>query len=471
VRSAVIALVAVWAGLPTADALAADTTKPTVAPVVAAPSYQLTNCGGWCAFRDVVAPANQSLVVALRGTPTGAAPPLSKARLVLQGGNHDAVVTLNGTIVTSPLSVRIEAGNKLSPDKWQGSLLIDPTNGADEVAVPVTIDVRNGPLAPLLVLVGSVALGFLITWVLGAVPKVKFTRDMRDARAKILSRPASEKGILIDLWQETWELRGSDFSTAAAHLKSLQSGMTALDTARDVQDNALRSPTALALGPWVQRIGSATAAVVQAVRAYATDYASATALVKATADQLEEAEAAKQTVDDLQQRARAATSDRDLYRAFQAAAQAVSSALHGVSPDPKQDPPDLDELVAELQATFRALEAAHGSALRAVAAGVVRPAGIGETVSTVADALGWPAPSSVAPQSRFDIAAAAAGALSPAASTSVVVVLLAVGFKITYLDNMTFGATLGDWLALVFWGLAAWGTRKTLTGLAAPSNT
>jgi hypothetical protein len=45
--------------------------------------------------------------------------------------------------------------------------------------------------------------------------------------------------------------------------------------------------------------------------------------------------------------------------------------------------------------------------------------------------------------------------------------LLLIGFKTTYLDNVTFGASLSDWAALAIWGLAAYGARKTLTGLGA----
>jgi predicted cobalt transporter CbtA len=67
--------------------------------------------------------------------------------------------------------------------------------------------------------------------------------------------------------------------------------------------------------------------------------------------------------------------------------------------------------------------------------------------------------------SAFDLRAIVGDTLGSAASIGVMLVLLAIGFKLTYLDNATFGASCTDWLGLVFWGLAAYGTRQTLTGL------
>jgi hypothetical protein len=84
-----------------------------------------------------------------------------------------------------------------------------------------------------------------------------------------------------------------------------------------------------------------------------------------------------------------------------------------------------------------------------------------------ANVFGWPEPPEepVAADVRFQLAAKLGSFLGPVASAIVALVVLLIGFKTTYLDNATFGASPSDWVAMGIWGLAAYGARRTLTGL------
>lgn len=448
--------------------------QPTFAPVVAEPSLKLTNCAVICPLRDVLAGSDQNLVVALRPTPPAPTLTADDAQLVLQGDHHHAVRVLDGHFDADPDRVTMATGGALPADHWTGSLLIDPSSGADEVAIPIAIDVREGPDGPLAALVLSVLLGYLISRVFGALPKARFRRKARQLRGAILLKPAVERAVLLPAWERAWELRGDDVAKAQERLDGLVAGANALTTARDVQDEALRSKDALSLVAWVQRVGTALAHVVDAVREGngADEFPALVGSVESAAAQLRAAEEARRTHDDLVARARAGSPAREPYQAFKAAAAAVDAALTGVSTDPGDDPPDLQPLLAAQQNAFDALEAAHSKKLELTATPTPKAASVGAAAQTVVTAMGWPAPGEDATAvagARFDVAAALAGALAPLASLVLAIVLLAVGFKVTYLDNASFGATLGDWLALVFWGMAAWGTRQTLTGLGPPA--
>jgi hypothetical protein len=447
---------------------------PTVAPIVEKSSRAVTTCVWWCGLRDVVTGANEDLVVAFRQTSKAGTVTIAGQGLVLQRDHSASVDKLDGEVLHTPERVVVDVGGLEQADHYSGSLTVQPSGEADPVAVPVAVDVRQGPEIPILFLLGSVLAGLLITKGLSSQPKVAFRSSALRLKDRIEAMPASEGGILLPLWEATWKLRRKDRSTAKRHMEALDKGADALGGARDVQDAALRGHDALTLVPWIQRIGNATDAVVQAVRSYQDSYDAELATVEATADQLRGAEETKRILDDLVARARAASSERGAYRDFQSAAKEVTDALKGVSPDPSELPTDLDALLAALRQRFEDLERAHGSKLvAAVGVSGPLPAGLGEIAAEAVSALGWPTPAALGRlhAARVELVTGMARVLLGIAGLAALVVLVAVGFKTTYLDNPTFGATSTDYLKLIFWGVAAYGTRVTLTGLgAAPAS-
>ena len=64
-----------------------------------------------------------------------------------------------------------------------------------------------------------------------------------------------------------------------------------------------------------------------------------------------------------------------------------------------------------------------------------------------------------------DVTATLTSWLGTIASIAVMLFVLVAGFTTTYLGNATFGAAASDWVTLFLWGLAAYGGRKTITGL------
>jgi len=454
---------------------------PSLAPVVDKASREVTNCSTACWLRNGLTTSNQSLAVALRhiGPPGNAAP--VAARLVLQGAHHGEIRVFRGKSVTVDAAggaetedtISVELINALPPDHYTGALLMDVSTGADQVVQPVDIQVRAGPFWPLMLLIGAVVAGGLITWLLSMRPKVQFRNSADRLRARIDNLPESERSILLPLWNETWRLRTSAFATAQTQLAALEAGADALRECRNVQDDAMRLPGALSLTPWLQRIGTATEKVVDAVRSYQAVYGKELARVTGSIDEFKDARQAKATTDALERRARPAHASGPPYAAFRNAVEAVRKALEGASPDPAQPAPDLGPLLRSLRNAFEKLEEAHGQALPDALPGAPVAAGVGAGVGVVTTILGWPAPVAVAGArdrpTRFDFTTGVAALIGPLASVAVAVVLLAVGFKTTYVDNATFGATLADWLTLVFWGLAAWGARQALTGLGKPA--
>ena len=464
-------------------ATGSEAALPSLKPVVATTSRKLTNCSGACPFRDWVAGSNQDLTVALTGTtPRGVVVPL-KPRLVLQPENGGTVVVLSGlSVATAAASkpgevteVTVHLDNELSADHYTGALLVNVSSGADPVSAPVDLQVRKGPLWPVLVLLAAVALGAGINLLFGAQPKVRFKRSVQRFRTRLSGLPEAERSVLQELLDDTWRMRGSDFKTAQAHLKALIAGADALQACRNVQDEALRQAMQQShpqqLTPWVQRIGSATAAVVEAVRSYKASYDDDLGLVRHTRAEFEVALKAKDQIDDLERRAHPGSRQVDPYKTFREAVATFREALSKVSPQATQPAPDLSPLVAEVEKAFKGLEEAHGEELREAAPGEPVAAGVGERVVAGAVALGWPVPAGAVDDTTtrrallFDATTEVAKWLGPLAALMAALVLLAAGFKTTYLDKATFGAAAGDWLALVLWGLAAYGTHQVLTGL------
>jgi len=469
-----------------APAAAEEPATPTFSPIVEKPAFQFTKCAVWCWARDVVGPTTSSVVVALRRVPTAEEIEPSDSRLALQSNHDDDVRTLPGVFekrASAATQDSITVDPKLSelpPGHYSGSLIFDVSSGANPVAVPVGLDVRLGPELPLFVLIASVFAGALLGLLLDQRPKAKFKKSADALRERIASLPAEEQEILFPLWTTVWDERGD--KSAAAKLAALEKGADALVRCRDVQDDALQLPEAVALPQWIRRIGVAVQGVIQAVRSFAASYDDKLADVARTADEFKAAAAVEEELAEKEVRARAASQQRNEHLRFTTAVKQARAALKGVSTQPSQPVPDLDGPLQAVRDAFTALEAAHGSPLDAVPeTGGARAAGLGEVEGLMLSLLGRPVRGEVAEGAEaaragsaraFDAGAWFGGKLGPLAATAVAVVLLAVGFKVTYLDNMTFGATLTDWLTLVFWGLAAWGARRTLTGLGqAPSPT
>ncbi len=486
---AVVTAIALAGLLPSA-AVAADEApqeppKPSFAPVVEKNSRQITACDTTCWLRDRLFGSSEELTIAVRQTePATKVEPISP-KVVLQGQQDGDVTVIGEDNVdfvaaknqTTQDQFTITLGGLADPGEYNGALLFATTaSKGEQVSVPVTVKVREEPLWPIVWLIGFVALGAAIGYLLNQRSATKFRRKATDLRAKIEALPESDRSILMPLWNQMWAGRDDDLAKAEKRLAALTGGAEALRLCRDAKDEAQRSPMAIKLTRWVQRIGNATDRVVLAVQSFAEAYDDKVAQVTQAKEDFSSAVEAKEEVDSLSARAKAAATAGEPYRTFQAAAESLQKAIDEVSPDASQSAPDLEPLRTNLKSAFVALEAAHGEPLD-VPAGVMATADA-EDGGAFATALGWPVPTAATDATlggltMFDVRAFLGAAIGPLAALGVMLILLAVGFKVTYLDNATFGANPTDWLTLAFWGLAAYGARSTLTGLspAAPAAT
>jgi hypothetical protein len=449
------------------------------APITERTSLQLTNCSTLHFFCNALGESGQQdLVVVLRqtGTVTPRQIPAS-SYLVLQADRDSQPRIFNGkNAITftpaqngTPALVSVDLANALPADHYTGALVLGATSGFKSVDAPVEIDARDGPFLPLIVLLGAVLAGALISLFFEKIrPKVDFDDKASSFLRRVNILPAVEQEVFRQPWQQVLSERDTDLRTAEQHLTALARGIDALRRVRDAQDEAMGTSGYEQLLGWVQRIGGATRDVISAIQGFHAPYDMQVALVYQAKKDFADALQVHGTVQSLKRRAGAARGTGHPYQQFLESAKQVSEALEHVSPDPHQRAPDLAPLIKATQDAFALLEQAHGSPLpepqgQAVAAGI-------GAVSALASLLGWPAVATdVGGQARmpFDLAVRAGRWLRPAVSIVVAVTLLAIGFKTTYLDNVTFGATVSDWVGLVIWGLAAYGARKALTGLGA----
>jgi len=484
VGSVVVTAVAL-AGLMQSTATAADEppkeSKPSFAPVVEKNSRQITACDVSCDLRDLLFGSSEKLTIAVRqtGSATEVAP--ISPTVVLQGQQDGEVSVIGEDDVhfaaaqdqTTQDQFTIDLSGLTDPGEYNGALLFAMPDNPEQAAMPVTVKVRKGPFWPLVLLILSVAAGAGIGLWLDQRPAAKFRRKSMGLRTRIEALPESERSILMPLWNRMWGGRNEDLAKAEKRLGALTSGAEALRQCRDAQEEALRSPTS-ELIPWAQRIGNATDRLVVAVQSFAETYDDKVAQVTQAKEDFAAAVEAKEEVDSLSARAKEASADSAPYQAFKAAADSLRKAIKEAPPDAAQAAPDLEPLRASVRSAFAALEKAHGEPLDEVSAGMfAAEAGGGREFAA---ALGWPLPTAAAGpavggMTMFDVRAFLGGRIGAVAAFGVMLILLAIGFKVTYLDNATFGVSLTDWLTLAFWGLAAYGARKTLTGLgpAAPA--
>ncbi|MDW5593758.1 hypothetical protein VSS74_05400 [Conexibacter stalactiti] len=462
-RRAVLVAVAAAIALP---ASAQGAAAPTFAPVIAEPAQRLTTCSLPCAGNDLVTDAGDDVVILIRPKPRTAEVSVARALLVLQGDHDPTVEELAGTSDGSgdPRQVTIAVGDRLAPDHYDGALLLTPSSSADQVVIPFSLDVRYGPLLPLLLLVFGLFFGWLIERIFKLAPKREFSTAAERLRQRINALPASEKALLTPLFDATRELRGQDLATATRQLDSLEAAVRALRQSRDLQDAALSDPFRMTLVAWVQRLEGTVGALGDAIRSYAAGFDREVAAVQRAAEELMQAHAAGLQLTDLSSRAEQAAQKDAAYDAFTQTVEAARRAIADVSPDPGDAAPALPPLLAEVRRRYDLLQPAQAAA----APGTPLPAGVGGVLGTASAAL----PATVlltSPGATFDTLADIAKTAIPIASGIVVLVVLAIGFKLTYLDDATFGASISDWSALFVWGLAAWGTRQALTGLGPPA--
>jgi hypothetical protein len=453
--------------------------QPTLAPVTEKTSWHLTNCSQPCLLRNALGGSGQqNLVVALRQTdPSAPEPAPVDPYLMLQGDQNGQpqifsgckVITFTAGKDDQPAEITVYLDGKLAPDHYTGALVFGVSSGADPVDVPVDVQVRAGPFWPIVVLLGTVAVGALLAWFFSKLlPKADFDKDAATFLTKVKSLPVSERKVLLDRWQQVRNERNTDLATAMSHLTALSLGIEALRRCRDAQDDAMRTPGFATLIAWVQRIGNATSRVILAIQAFDSPYDTQIALVEQSKREFANALQVQDSLQSLEQRALPARGTGQPYQQFEVATQQVHHALDGVSPDPDEQADDLAPLIQAAEDAFAQLEQAHGAQLLGPP-GLPVAAGEG-AAGALASILGWPASvGGVADQQAStpsSLAVTAARWLGPVASIVIAVTLLAIGFKTTYLDNATFGATASDWVGLAIWGLAAYGARKTLTGLS-----
>ena len=416
------------------------------------------------------------MIIALRRT--GPATPghelsLGRRYLLLQGAQNGQLQTFTGKMISvstkgtaQPSTVTVSLGRSLRADDYTGALVAGVSSGADALDVPVEIQVRAGPVLPLLVLIVAVLLGMGLAWIGGRLlPRARFDRQATDFNTKVKALPANERIILLERWPQIRSERNDNLAIAKQHLDALMKGIDALAECRDVQDEVLRTPDFDKLMVWKRRVDGAVAKVATAIRAFQAPYDVPLAGVYQARDEFDVAHKVLDSIESLQNRAQTASRLGQPYEDFLAAARAVQAALNQVSPDPTQAAPDLAGPMADAQAAYRRLEQAPGGPLatpagQAVAAGIGLPQLVRPILVPPAGSGGW-----TAVLTSPSVTAAAAWLLGPAATAVIAITLLAIGFKTTYLDNPTFGAQASDWIGLVIWGLAAYGTRQALTGL------
>ncbi len=94
-----------------------------------------------------------------------------EAAIVMQGERTGSTVGINDMIIAVPHTLpanQVETialtifRNRLSPDRYQGMLRLKLENANDPVIVNVALDVRDGPLGPLLVVLAGIIVGRLV---------------------------------------------------------------------------------------------------------------------------------------------------------------------------------------------------------------------------------------------------------------------------------------------------------------------
>jgi hypothetical protein len=459
--------------LGTVTAAAADTSTQYAS--VGAITWRLTKCDGWCGPTALVGTSDDLRYLTL--VPQGGTPPALNPTdlfVLLQADGDGPTRTIQAQAVAPDpiqnqavdVSVRFQ---DLPAGHYVGSLVQFATGGTSTVIAPVDLQVRDGPLWAVFWLIVSVVAGAVVSWLFELRKKAQFKRGIRQLRARIAVLPKRDQLILEPLLDVIWADRASNFDVAAGRLTALTAGAQALQTSRDLQDSALSHAEASDLSGWVQRVTAATDAVVLAVQQYATNYDDCVGKVRHAATELDDAVKALQSIQSMERSAAGAPNRGDAYTVFIAAAQHVHTELNTVSPDPAQPAPDLEPALASAESSFKALmatntlqpqigrdvEFAYGGGRNALAFGLFPGTAL----------LGPPSLLGPLKNAWFDFTAAVGNVGAGVASIVSMLVLLAIGFQTTYLGNATFGTKITDWLTLVFWGLAAYGARRTLTGL------
>jgi hypothetical protein len=401
-----------------------------------------------------------------------AAPAPADAYLVLVGDHHHQVVTYtsaSGDVAFTganglgvPATVTVKLGTALRPDHYTGELVLSAADNGEPIVIPADVQVRYDAVIPIGVLVAAILLGAIVTWIFEQRPKVKFTRQAQQFLAQAKKLPTAERSVLMQGWAQVKVERAQDLKTAQAHLNALVLGLDVLRRCRDIQDAVARAPGFERVINWVQRVGAAIRRVTDDVAAFQSPYNQALQLVRTTKSQFDAAVAAAREIDSLDRRAEQAQQNQQAYVRYTKTSAALHKVLDGVSPDPDVSAQDVTPYLAAARIAFEQLASAAGHPLYELAGGA-KPARTARAVNV----FGWPEPpiEPVAADVRFQLAAKVGGLLAPVASAVVALVVLLIGFNTTYLDNATFGASPSDWVAMGIWGLAAYGARRTLTGL------
>jgi hypothetical protein len=477
---AVVALIAASAlifsgGNAAKSSAAAPAAPPTVAPVLDTTTRKLTNCSRRsCFFRNWLVGKNQKLTVVLRDTANSAGPvQLTGGQLVLEGENTGgnriipAGSAANGqqATPTAPAVVTIDLDNDLHPDHYHGALLVQ-VDGADPVAANVDVQVRAEPGLPIAVLILTVIIGLALSLVISKRPAISFAKSATKLHVKIDNLPADERRILAPLFNETMKLRGVNFATAQSQLAALSAAVGALVVAHRIHASAWRQRGARAVPNWLQRVDSADTSLVGHILAYHASYDDDVALLEQARADLNTAVATKELVDELAQRAVNAPPGPDL-TAFETDLSAYRTALSGASGDVATPAPDLLPLVRNVELSFARLPVDRPE--RRVEH-VIEELGTEHAQARSAAPEGDRPDDDAVAAAIFDRGVALAAPFERLVPIVVWILLLAIGFKTTYLDNATFGASRSDWLTLIAWGIAAWGAKQSLTGLGKASS-
>ena len=281
--------------------------------------------------------------------------------------------------------------------------------------------------------------GMIATWLAGLGNAKRLYRDHARLEAEVDVLPDKERAILAPLLTQSWELRGENPNRAASQIAALREGATALVAARDVQDGLENALVGKRWPAWMHRVRRAAAALTDAVSTYETSYDSVLVTLRNEAAACKQAIDARAHTDNLQRRAKVAQHDAKLitqYSAFAQSAKLLVDSIDGVDPDPSSPGPDVPVLTHNVDTDFTALEAehrrVHGQPLPTAPAPIV-PSGLaadGAPPSPVAPPAARPTSNWV-----FDLKVWIGRTAGPIVPLIVAVVLLAIGMKVSYLDN------------------------------------
>jgi hypothetical protein len=337
-------------------------------------------------------------------SPSPSASPLQAGQP--QTGEQSQSLT-DSRFITVPVTLDYGA---LPPDHYTGTIYLSLKGQTASIKVPVDINVRSGPLWPLLFLLGGIILGKLVKYMQDkGNPKADALVSVNRVEYRLQSAHEDDRAIIAPMVAEARRrINEDDVEQVTPLIKSIEARLATLNELREIE---------------ARLVGKEQHPVVQEIKGH------------------------------IQQA-------RELIRLGQDAdvkthVDAIKTALVGLSTtmmgDDQQPNPDIMEAftsaktaaAATDRATMIAPAAGPPTRWRRIRNGLVWLTGVSDEVRT--EATLW--------------------ILRPLLWLVLILGLIALGMKSLYVDNPIFGASSFDYLSLIFWGLSADVASRKLSSL------